>query len=139
MPDDCIFCRIVAGDAESSVVYGDDLVLAFLDLRQFHPGHTLVVPRVHVQDIYGLDDDALGGALMAAVVRVARRLKDVLDPEGMNVWQSTGVAAGQEVPHLHLHVLPRYTGDGLLQVYPSKPGYPPRSELDALAYRLRDS
>jgi histidine triad (HIT) family protein len=137
MRDGCIFCEIVAGEAASSVVLENDLVLAFLDLRQFHPGHTLVIPRVHVQDIYGLDDGVLGGALMAAVARVARRLRDVLKPEGLNVWQSTGVAAGQEVPHVHFHVLPRYVGDGLLQVYPSKPGYPPRTELDALAARLR--
>lgn len=139
MADDCIFCRIVAGDAESSIVYESDLVLAFLDLRQFHPGHTLVIPKRHMQDIYDLQDGAAAEALITAVAVVARSVRDVLNPDGLNVWQSTGAAAGQEVPHLHLHVLPRHADDGLLRVYPSKPGYPPRDQLDAIALRLKSA
>jgi histidine triad (HIT) family protein len=81
----------------------------------------------------------LSGELLSAVATVARAVRDAMTPGGVNIWQSTGEAAGQEVPHLHLHVLPRHVGDNLLRVYPSKPGYPPRGELDALAGRLREA
>jgi histidine triad (HIT) family protein len=133
---DCVFCRIVAGEAEASIAYEDEATVAFMDLRQFHPGHTLVVPRRHVRDIYELDD-ATGAALIAAVSRVARAVRDAFAPDGINIWQSTGAAAGQEVFHLHAHVLPRWEGDGLVQFYPSKPERPPRWELDAQAAKIR--
>jgi histidine triad (HIT) family protein len=134
---DCIFCRIARAEAEASIVFEGDLVLAFLDVRAFHPGHALVIPRRHVTDIYALDETALAGALLGAVALVARAVRDALAPDGVNVWQSTGSAAGQEVPHLHLHVMPRYEGDGLLRIYPARPEYPDRVELDAVAARLR--
>jgi histidine triad (HIT) family protein len=134
-----VFCRIIAGDEPASVVLETTRVLAFMDVRQFHPGHVLVVPKQHIEDIYALDDAALSGELLSAVATVARAVRDAMTPGGVNIWQSTGEAAGQEVPHLHLHVLPRHVGDNLLRVYPSKPGYPPRGELDALAGRLREA
>jgi histidine triad (HIT) family protein len=135
--DSCVFCRIVAGDEPASVVHEDARVLAFMDLRQFHPGHVLVIPKTHLVDIYALDDRELAGHLMSVVSGVARAVRDVIAPEGMNVWQSTGEAAGQEVMHLHIHVVPRFKDDGLLRVYPSRPGYPSREELDQQAGRLR--
>jgi histidine triad (HIT) family protein len=136
MPEECVFCRIVAGTAESSIAYGDTLTLAFMDVRAFHPGHTLVVPRRHLADIFGVDSET-GAALMATVAIVARAVRDVLRPEGLSIWQSNGTAAGQEVPHLHIHVVPRFAGDGLLRVYPSRPAYPSREELDATAASIR--
>jgi histidine triad (HIT) family protein len=96
------------------------------------PGHTLVVPRSHVPDIFSLDD-AAGAALMRTVVRVARAQRDALRPGGLNIWQSNGEAAGQEVPHVHFHVLPRTHGDGMLRIYPRSPDRPLREELDRLA------
>jgi histidine triad (HIT) family protein len=135
----CIFCRIVARDEAASVVLDSERVLAFMDLRQFHAGHVLVVPKEHLANIYELQDVALGAELMSVIGQVSRAVRDVVEPEGMNIWQSTGEAAGQEVPHLHFHVLPRFRDDGLLRVYPSKPGYPPREELDLLATRLNDA
>jgi histidine triad (HIT) family protein len=134
-----VFCRIVAGDEPASVVLDAGRVLAFMDLRQFHPGHVLVVPKEHVADIYGLDDPALAGDLLSIVAIVAQAVRDVIGPEGMNIWQSNGEAAGQEVLHLHFHVLPRFKGDGLLRVYPSRPGYPRREELDSVAGQLRSA
>lgn len=103
-----------------------------MDLRQMSPGHVLVIPKAHVPDIF-LFDDATGAALMRTVVRVARPVRDTLRPDGMNIWQSNGEAAGQEVPHAHFHVLPRAAADGMLRVYPRRPDYPPRAELEALA------
>lgn len=114
-------------------------VVAFMDLRAFHPGHTLIIPRAHIPDILALDDAALAGELTAAVADVARAVQRAFAAEGISVWQSNGAAAGQEVPHLHFHVVPRYGGDGLLKVYPSRPDYPTRADLDAYAARLREA
>ena len=139
MPTACIFCDIVAGAEPASIVLDRVQVLAFMDVRQFHPGHVLVIPKTHLSDIYELEDGALAGALLSSVASVSRAVRDTLAPGGLNVWQSTGAAAGQEVPHLHFHVLPRFKDDGLLRVYPSKPGYPPREELDMLAAQLREA
>jgi histidine triad (HIT) family protein len=132
---DCIFCRIVAGEADASIVLEDALTMAFMDLRQVNPGHTLVVPKRHLRDIYALDD-ATGAAVIATVARVARAVRAAFAPDGVNIMQSNGEAAGQEVFHLHVHVLPRVRGDGLLRVYGASPGSAGRAELDARAALL---
>ena len=137
MSDDCAFCAIVAGRAPSSVVHADARVVAFLDLRQAHRGHVLVVPRTHVPRVHLLDaDDA--AALMQAAVRIAGAVEAVFAPEGLSLWQSNGEAAFQEVDHVHLHVHPRWLGDGLLDVYPrGVPTPAARGDLEALADKLR--
>lgn len=132
----CVFCAIVAGETPASVVAADALTLAFLDLRQYHAGHVLVIPRQHVTDIRTVDD-ATGAALMRAVARVARAVDRAFPGDGLSVWHSAGAGANQEVPHLHFHVHPRRLGDGVLQVYPGLPAYPDRATLDAWAERLR--
>jgi histidine triad (HIT) family protein len=132
--DGCVFCRIVRGEAESSIAYQDDATLAFMDLRQFHPGHTLVVPKRHIVDIYELDDST-GAALMSSVARVARAVKAAFSPDGINLWQSNG-APWQEVLHLHIHVLPRWREDGLLRFAPARLPRPARLELDEQATRI---
>lgn len=137
LPDaHCVFCRIIAGEVPVSRVLERSNVLAFVDLRQGVPGHVLVVPRRHVTTIYELDA-ILAGELMAVAVEVAGAMRRAWAPEGLNLWQSNGEAGGQEVPHVHLHVQPRRSGDGLLRIYPEAPPTPPRSELDALAAQLR--
>src|SRR5881394_2760915 len=98
----CIFCRIVRRDAAASIAYEDEETLAFLDLRQPVEGHTLIVRKRHIEDIFALDD-ASSVALMGAIARVARGVRDAFGPDGINVWQSNGAAAGQEVFHLHFH------------------------------------
>jgi len=139
MNSECIFCRIAALEADASVVLEDSRVLAFMDLRAFTPGHTLIIPKRHIPNITALDDGDVARALMLAVARVAGGVTAAFAAEGISVWQSNGEAAGQEVPHLHLHVVPRYEGDGLLQVYPSRPDYPDRNSLDEHAQRIRDA
>ena len=136
MAEECIFCQVVAGEAEASVVHEDNTTMAFMDLRQTNAGHTLIVPRRHIRDIYELDDDT-AAAVIAATTRVARAVRDAFDPDGINIWQSNGAAAGQEVFHIHFHVLPRRNDDGLLKFYPSKPDYPPRRILDERAAKIR--
>ena len=132
----CLFCAIVAGDAPASVVHADDDVVAFLDTVPVNTGHVLVVPRRHTA---GLMDLPL--PVGEAVWRAAHRIAAVMraDPEwseGVNLHLSDGEAAGQSVGHLHLHVIPRWTDDGLRIVEDNVPARPSRDVLDAVAERL---
>ena len=136
MPEACVFCEIVRGNAPASIVWEDDLTVAAVDLRQFHPGHTLVIPRQHFRDVRELDY-ATGAALMASVVRITRAVALAFPNQGLSLWHSIGVAADQEVPHLHVHVHPRNIGDQLLRIYPSAPALPNRQTLDQYAALLR--
>jgi histidine triad (HIT) family protein len=110
---DCIFCRIVAGVSECKEVYHDDATLAFMDIHPVNDGHCLVIPRRHFQKVFEMPPDAFG-RVAATVVRVARAVNEVLQPAGISLVQANGEAAGQSVFHVHLHVLPRRTGDNLL-------------------------
>ena len=107
---DCVFCRIIEGDLPGHVVFETENVVAFLDTNPVSEGHTLVVPKTHVEDIHGADDM---GFLMDALVKVSDALEEAFDPEGINIAQNNGEAAGQEVFHLHFHVTPIYKGDEL--------------------------
>jgi histidine triad (HIT) family protein len=137
LPDNgCAFCAIAEEKLPASVVLADALTLAFLDLRQYHAGHVLVIPRQHVPDIRAVDD-ATATALMLAVAQVARAVDRTFPSDGLSIWHSAGAGANQEVPHLHFHVHPRYFGDDVLRVYPRPPAYPDRAQLDACAGQLR--
>lgn len=136
MSEECVFCEIARGTQPASIVWEDALALAFMDRRQFHAGHTLVIPRQHLGDVRELDY-ASGAALMAAVARVTRAVGAVFPNQGLSVWHSIGRAADQEVPHLHIHVHPRMIGDGLLRVYPSPAREPDPATCDLYAERLR--
>ena len=132
---DCIFCKIVAGDIPSRGVYSDDHAYAFLDLAPWHPGHSLVVPRRHVPDLI-TTDHALT-EIAPAVDAVARLLVERLDADGVNVVSSSGAAAGQEVFHLHVHVVPRYADEPGLRLLVN-PAPMPDSELDAVHRRITE-
>jgi histidine triad (HIT) family protein len=135
----CVFCDIVGGRADASVVYDDEATLAFANLRQPtwpRGGDVLVVPKQHVELLYNLPPE-LAGDLMRTVVRIGEAMHEALEPEGISVWSSNGPAAGQEVPHVHVHVLARFTGDELMRIYPAKPAYPERTGLDQLAARVK--
>jgi len=131
--DNCIFCRIVRREAPASIVFEDEHVLVFMSLHQFNPGHALVVPREHIPNIYLLPDE-LAGPVWAAVARVARAIKAAFSADGITIRQHNEPAGGQEVMHMHVHVVPRYYGDGGRPF----PGVPTeRAVLDVLAARLR--
>ena len=115
--NDCVFCRIISGELDAATVYEDESTLAFMNLRQSNEGHVLVVPRKHLEQIYDLDEDT-ASSLASTICKVARAIRRVYNPDGLSIWQSNGPAAFQEVPHVHWHVFPRYTDDGLLVVYP---------------------
>ncbi len=111
--DECIFCSIATGQAQFWRVYEDEATVAFLDIGQATPGHTLVVPRRHARDIWSLSEDE-AARVTRTVHRVAFLLRDRLAPLGLNVTQSNGRAAWQDVFHYHVHVVPRYGNDALV-------------------------
>lgn len=108
---DCIFCKIIDGEIPSYKVYEDDVVYAFLDISQTTPGHTLVVPKKHVKDIFEYDED-LASAVFARLPKIARAVK-ASDPKilGLNILNNNGEAAYQSVFHSHIHLIPRYADD----------------------------
>lgn len=135
----CVFCRMVTRQAKAVVVYEDEHTLAIMDRRQ--PAwplgaHLLVMPRQHVEAVDQLSADQ-AARLMQSVVRIARAVRNACMPDGISVWQSNGEAAGQEVPHVHVHVLARSTGDALLRVYPDQPATPDLDDLQPLAESIR--
>jgi histidine triad (HIT) family protein len=115
----CIFCTIIEGQAPAEVVFEDEETLAFMDINPANPGHTLVIPKRHVRDVYELDEET-AAAVMKATVRVAGAIKRALHPDGMNLVQSNERAGGQEIFHFHIHVIPRWYGDGLRLARPSE-------------------
>lgn len=106
MNDDCLFCRIIAGEIPSRQVYSDDTCVAFLDIAPWQKGHALVIPRRHVPDALA-DPDVLG-ELSGAVHTVGNLLKEKLGASACNILTNAGADAGQEVFHVHIHVIPRY-------------------------------
>lgn len=105
----CIFCKIVAGEIPAHRVYEDEDTIAFLDILPASRGHSLVVPKQHAGTLFDISPASLA-AVSAASQTVARILRQKLACDGMNVFQNNGAAAGQEVPHYHVHLLPRWTG-----------------------------
>lgn len=106
---DCIFCKIIAGEIPSYTVYEDDVVKAFLDISQGTPGHTLVVPKKHVKDLFAYDED-LAAAVFSRLPKIARAVKKSNPAiKGMNIINNNGEVAYQSVFHSHIHLVPRYT------------------------------
>jgi diadenosine tetraphosphate (Ap4A) HIT family hydrolase len=133
---DCIFCAIVAGVALASVVYEDEAVLAFLDIRPVTPGHLLVIPKRHAPFLADLDD-ATRARLFTVAMWLAQALRDSgLRCKGINLFLADGEAAFQEVFHTHLHVFPRFAGDSF-RISADWSVHPEREELDAVAALVR--
>ena len=108
---DCLFCTIVAGAIPNYTVYQDDAVLAFLDIHPCAKGHTVVVPKTHFNDLYGIGVKEWG-RLMSGVQKTLERVYQALQPAGVNIGANDRPAAGQAVGHVHWHIIPRYEGDG---------------------------
>jgi histidine triad (HIT) family protein len=131
---DCVFCKIVAKQIPATVVHEDAHTLAFMDIGQVNPGHVLVAVKKHAENIYALEDTQ-AAELFKAAARVARAIRGAFDPEGLSVYQANGKAAGQTVFHLHLHLVPRYAGDGMELTWPVK--NPPREKLAEYADKIK--
>lgn len=132
----CLFCRVVAGEAEASVVWSDDDLVAFLDIRPLFKGHTLLVPRTHVETLPELAA-GLRDPFLAAAQRLADAMVEALGAQGSFVAMNNTVS--QSVPHLHCHVVPRTKGDGLRGFFWPRTTYADVQERDSWAARLAAS
>jgi histidine triad (HIT) family protein len=132
--DPCIFCGIVAGDVPGQIVDSDEHTVAFMDINPATRGHSLVVPRQHSIDLMDVSDEDLERTMLAAR-RLARRIDEVLEPDGINLLNSCRPAAWQTVFHYHIHVIPRYEDDPLK--LPWVPGPGDEKEIAELAEQLR--
>jgi histidine triad (HIT) family protein len=121
MADDCIFCKIVAGELPATIVDEDDRTLAFMDISPATRGHALVIPRTHVSDLHEIGPEDLQAVALTAQ-RVAAKARDRLGADGVNLLNSSGAAAWQTVFHFHVHVIPRYAGDPLKLFWDPVPG-----------------
>jgi histidine triad (HIT) family protein len=133
---DCLFCGIVRGQLDSSVVYRDERTLAFMDVNQPVRGHVLIVPREHYVDLFSISPvDA--AAVMETTRVVALAVKRALSADGIQLWQSNGAAAMQDVFHFHMHIFARYDDDDIKRLgMRAAAKYPSRVELDALAQSI---
>lgn len=137
MNGDCIFCAVIARTVPASFVYEDDVAVAFLDLFPVHRGHTLVVPRTHASDLLSCPSDVVAH-LLCVCADVAPALVTATGADAFNVWTANGRAAGQQVFHLHLHILPRFKNDKFGLRFPKDyPKQADRGELDATAAAIR--
>jgi len=133
MPD-CIFCAIVAGEIPGRTVYETDEMLAFLDVNPLSKGHTLVIPKTHHERLTDVPED-VAVELMLALHRVTDAVEAAVDADGTTIAFNNGEAAGQEVPHVHGHVIPRWDGDGGGPIHAIAGDRPDLSdeEMDAVA------
>ena len=133
--DDCIFCKIAAGEIPSATVYEDDDFRAILDLGPAAKGHTLVIPKNHSDNLLSVDSDTAAKALNV-ISKTANAIKEALGCDGINVVQNNGEAAGQTVMHLHFHIIPRYKDDSVnIGWQPMKPS---NEELAATAEQIKE-
>ncbi|MGQ9584044.1 MAG: HIT family protein [Anaerolineae bacterium] len=133
--ESCIFCAIAAGEAPAEVLYEDGETMAFLDIHPTASGHTLVIPRQHFRNLFDLPPEA-GAAVMRTAIRVAQALRAALRPDGMNLIQASERAGFQSVFHFHVHLVPRWFGDGILP--PWRPRAVDRQALQEVGMRVRE-
>jgi histidine triad (HIT) family protein len=131
---DCLFCSIVDGSIPSQTIDSDDRTVAFMDINPATPGHALVVPRKHSADLLEISAEDLTATVLASQ-RLARRMKDVLGADGINLINACGAAAWQTVFHFHIHVVPRYEDDPLRLPWVPEAGDP--AQIAAVAAKLR--
>lgn len=128
-----VFSKILAGEIPNYTVYEDEHTLAFLDISPCAKGHTLVIPKTYAETISDADEDVLS-ALFRAVQKTIQRIDAVLNPDGYNIGLNHGDAGGQAVPHVHVHIIPRWNGDGGTSMHSivSNPGDMSVEEVAAL-------
>jgi histidine triad (HIT) family protein len=131
---DCLFCGIVDGSIPSQTIDSDERTVAFMDINPATPGHALVVPRAHSADLLEIGPEDLSATMLASQ-RLARRMKEVLGADGINLINACGAVAWQTVFHFHIHVVPRYEDDPLKLPWIPEPG--DSDEIAAVAAKLR--
>lgn len=116
--DECIFCKIIAGQIPSTKIYEDEIVLAFLDIGPVSNGHTLVVPKEHFEKLHQCPSEVLGQVCLR-LGKIAKAVAEGMKCDGYNVLCNNGRAAGQLVEHLHFHIIPRNVSDGVFDHWPA--------------------
>lgn len=111
--EECVFCKIVNKEIPCHCIYEDDLIMAFLDINPVTEGHTLVIPKQHFENIFDIDKNVLERVISVAQ-KISLKMKEELDIDGINLFQSNGSVAGQVVFHFHLHIIPRRKDDGVV-------------------------
>ena len=131
----CIFCKIINKEIPAEIIYEDEKSLVFLDIEPNNPGHCLVVPKQHFENIFDAPEEVLAHLINVAK-KISRVLKVAVLAEGINIGINNGASAGQIVPHLHIHVIPRYVSDGFIHWHgkPYEPG-----EIKIVAEKIRKS
>ncbi len=129
----CLFCSIVAGDIPAEKIFEDEHTLAFLDIRPTNPGHVLVIPKKHVENVLSADSETVAHVFEAVRI-LAPKVKEAMKADGINIHSNNGEAAGQVIFHLHTHIIPRFTDDGY-ELWHGKDMT--RDELHAIAERLQ--
>jgi histidine triad (HIT) family protein len=132
--EDCLFCKIVAGEIPAQTIDEDEHTIAFMDINPWTRGHALVIPREHTPNLYEIPDEELARTA-AAAKRLARRMKERLGCDGINLLNSCEPAAWQTVFHFHIHVIPRYDDDPLQ--LPTRPEEGDPEEIAKVAEELR--
>lgn len=140
MSNRCVFCRIIEGKIPAHRVYEDERVLAFLDIHPSAPGHTLIIPKAHVSRVEDLPEE-LARALFAALYMLVGRVQEAVGAPASTIGINNGRESGQEVPHVHIHVIPRHAGDrgGIIQGVARGGARPGERDLAAVAERIRRS
>lgn len=136
MKNNCVFCAIAAGEIPAHKIYEDESLVAILDAGPLNAGHALIIPREHAADLRGLPDETAAKILPLAK-KLTQKMYDELNPDGLNVIQNNGEAAGQSVMHFHLHLIPRYAGDKAVMWGKVLDPKPSGDEYAALSDKLR--
>lgn len=136
MKEDCIFCKIAEKKSDATIVYEDTDTLAFLDIHPLNPGHTLVIPKRHYENMLEMPPTE-AGRVFVSVAKVMRGVETASKADGISVGQSNGKAASQEVFHMHVHIIPRYNHE-MLSGFPNRKTLH-RSELDKIGEKIRNS
>ncbi|MDH5451115.1 MAG: HIT family protein [Candidatus Bathyarchaeota archaeon] len=135
---ECVFCHIVNGTASASILYSDEKVIAFLDIQPVTPGHVLIIPKAHAAQLSELDPETGAHMFKIAMHLAAGIRRSGVKCEGINLFLADGKVASQEIFHVHLHVIPRFKGDGFgWKVGPNYGSKPDREELDAVAGKIK--
>ncbi len=132
--DDCLFCKIANGEIPSATVYEDSICRVILDVNPANKGHALIIPKEHFDNIYSMDAET-AAKIFTIATEVAKAQKAELNPDGLNILQNNGEAAGQTVFHFHMHLVPRYIKDNVTMTW--IPGKADTEELSALSKALR--